>query len=120
MQVFGTDIIRVWYYDAWAEATFRMINKWFNNQQYSGKPPALALVCDGRFPNEIDIGLKHGAKTIRLLRDPYYGQDKHASEIALDDYSLDKYSLVVDNRDMPVKEQNDFLKPHLIRWFGEM
>ena len=120
MQVFGTDMIRAWYYDAWAEATFRMINRWFSNQQYVAKPPRLALVCDGRFPNEISAGIMNGAKTIRLLRDPNEGKDQHASETALDDYPLDKYSLVIDNRDMSVKEQNDFLKPYLIKWFGEL
>jgi hypothetical protein len=116
LQVFGTDIIRRWYNDAWANATYIAINKWFKESKHN----KLALVCDGRFPNEMDGGLKNNAKIIRLLRDPYNGTDQHASETALDDYPMDKYSIVIDNRNMSIKEQCEFMKPYLEKWFGDM
>ena len=109
MQVFGTDMVRRLYNDAWARATYSAI-------QNDGQE--LALVCDGRFPNEIDMGTTVNAKTIRLLR-AVYTEDTHLSETALDNYPLEKYTVVVDNRNMTLDEQCKFLDPLIDAWFNE-
>jgi hypothetical protein len=108
MQVFGTNIVRRIYGDCWARATYNAIK----NDGYK-----LAVVTDGRFPNEIDLGEVVNAKSIRLLR--AISNDDHRSEIALDDYPLHKYTAAVDNRYMTQDEQCRYLDPILDQWFKE-
>ena len=67
----------------------------------------MAIVCDVRFPNEVEAIQKAGGKVLRLLRDVYEGQDQHSSETALDDYPLEKFDWVLDNKELTVAEQND-------------
>jgi len=111
MQYFGTDIIRTMSNDAWVRATINKINK---------EKPKLAIITDGRFPNEI-IGINnYGGKTLRLLRNVNKDNDQHKSETALDDFPKDKFTLVIDNQDMSIDQQCEALKPYVDEWFKEI
>jgi hypothetical protein len=104
LQIFGTEMVRSMYHDAWAEGTYKIIKR---------EGFKLAIITDGRFPNEINIGKEFDAKSVRLLRDVSKG-DEHLSEIALDGYK--DFSYVLDNRDMTVKAQNEAFQPILKDW----
>lgn len=108
LQYFGTDIIRKMCDNAWVNAT---INKIKNDNV------KLALITDGRFPNEINAINNIGGKTIRLLRD--IGKDNHISETILDNYDKNKFSLVIDNRNMGVEDQCNYLEPYIKKWLDE-
>lgn len=108
LQIFGTDMVRSIYPDAWSFATYNLIKD---------EGQELAIITDGRFPNEIDIGKKYGGKSIRLLRN-ICGIDLHPSEIALDDY--DNFDAVLDNRWVDIKQQNDMAFPIINEWFREI
>jgi hypothetical protein len=110
LQYFGTDIVRKMCDNAWVNAT---INKIRENKV------KLALITDGRFPNEIDAINGIGGKTIRLLRN-VAGKDEHISETILDNYPKEKFSLVVDNRNMSVDEQCRFLSPYIDGWLNSL
>jgi hypothetical protein len=90
MQQFGTNICRRMYGNCWVDALIRRIR---NDQ------PSLAVVTDCRFPNEITGIQVAGGKVVRFLRAPFAGQDEHESETALDDFPLEDFDAVVDNRD---------------------
>ncbi len=105
MQFAGTELFRKMYNNVWVDATIRKIK---NDR------PRIAVICDVRFHNEGD-GIYDLAYTsegamegyvVRLLRDPNEGQDQHESETAMDNYPVEKYKAVIDNRDMSVNEQN--------------
>jgi hypothetical protein len=108
MQIVGTDICRRFYGDCWARGTYNKI-------KHEGVE--LALVADARFPNEITIGKEVKAKTVRLGRN--ISNDNHASEIALDNFSKDKYTLYVDNSNFSIEEQCAFFDPYIDQWFAE-
>lgn len=108
LQVFGTNICRKIYGDCWARGTYNSIKK---------DGFELAVVTDGRFPNEIDLGAEVNAKTVRLLRSVY--ADDHPSEKALDNYPILKYSHVVDNSHMTLDEQCRHMDPIIDKWFEE-
>lgn len=108
MQWFGTDICRKLYHDIWAHGTYTKIK----NEGYR-----LALVTDGRFPNEITLGGEVNAKTLRLLR--AVKEDNHSSETALDNFPMEGYSAVLDNCTMTLKQQCDALDPIIDQWFAE-
>jgi len=110
LQYFGTDIVRKMCDNAWVNAT---INKIKNDNV------KLALITDGRFPNEINAINEIGGITVRLLRN-VAGKDEHSSETVLDSYDKNKFSLVVDNRNMSVNEQCDFLEPYIEKWLNEL
>lgn len=109
MQLFGTEICRTIDADCWARGTYNII---------ASADIELALVPDARFPNEITMGEMVEAKTIRLLRDVY--QDNHHSELALDNFPQEKYSLVLDNTHMTLKQQCEALDPVIDHWFQEV
>jgi hypothetical protein len=108
MQIFGTDICRKFYGDCWAAGTYNSIRR----EGYE-----LALVCDGRFPNEITMGSTVKAKTIRLGRNVY--NDLHSSETALDKFPNENYSLYIDNQNMTIAEQLDVVESYTEKWFNE-
>lgn len=110
LQYFGTDIVRKMCDNAWVNATINKIKK--DNVK-------LALITDGRFVNEVETVNGIGGKTIRLLRN-VAGKDEHSSETVLDDYPRDRYSLVVDNRNMSVDEQCNFLAPYVNGWLDSL
>jgi len=111
LQYFGTDIVRKMFSDAWVKATINKINK---------EKPKLAIITDGRFPNEIMGVNNSGGKTLRLSRNVNKDNDQHKSETALDDFPASKYTLLVDNQEMSIGQQCDALKPHIDEWFKEI
>jgi len=93
LQVVGTDIVRAIYNEAWAEATAKKIKK---------EKSQCALVSDVRFPDEVEILEKNGGIVIWQTRNPFVGEDQHASECALKDY---KFKYILDNANMTIAEQ---------------
>ncbi len=75
--------------------------------------PQLAIICDIRFPNEIEEIHKIKGKVIKFTRQPYK-DDEHNSEKALDNYT--DYDAVVDNKKMTIAEQNEVVTKQLIKW----
>jgi len=104
LQIFGTEMVRSMYHDAWARGTYNIVKR---------EKIKLAIISDGRFPNELSIGKEFGAKSVRLLRD-VSGGDNHLSETALDDY--EDFDFTLDNRKMNVKAQNDAFQPIIKEW----
>jgi hypothetical protein len=94
MQFVGTEIFRKMYGNVWVDATIRRIRK---------DDPAIALICDLRFPNEADGVLDEGGYVCRFNR-AVNPNDTHESETALDNYT--RFSKEVDNKDMSIPDQN--------------
>jgi len=110
MQVFGTECVRAWFGNVWADATIRRIY-----QEY----PKIALITDTRFINEVDEILEQPkGYVIRLTRSPYDG-DGHASETALDSYDWDRERcFILDNANLSIDEQNNQASPILKQIFS--
>ncbi|MHA2279488.1 MAG: hypothetical protein ACXAC5_01165 [Promethearchaeota archaeon] len=110
MQIFGTESVRVWFGNVWAEATLRHIKS---------KGPALAVITDNRFPSEIEAVLGHPrGYIIRLTRAPF--EDDHASETSLDNFDWNRERcFVLDNRLLTKEEQSDAVVPFLDKIFRQ-
>jgi hypothetical protein len=79
------------------------------------------LVGDVRYPTELKAIHKMGGKVVRFTRTNAPG-DQHESEIALDSFTLSTgghvgsiFDAIVDNRNMSVEEQNDFVWDLIIK-----
>lgn len=107
MQVFGTDMVRALDPDAWVNATMAKIKR-------NG---GLTLLCDVRFPNEVEAIQRSGGKVVRLTRNGDCA-DGHESELALDvgNYDWGKFDAVLDNAAMTLDEQNRALVKRLKVW----
>jgi len=103
LQFFGTNVVRHIKNDAWVQATVKTIND--DARKTGDAKICLAIITDARFPNELEAVTNVGGKTVRLLRN-VAGLDCHPSEVALDTYPMENYSLVVDNSNMNIQEQN--------------
>jgi hypothetical protein len=105
MQFVGTDIFRKMKNDVWAGATIKKIAQ---------EKPALAIIADCRFPNEVQAIKEAGGIVIKLTRNPY--NSNHESEVALDEvmYPTSNFDLVIYNENLSIQEQNkavlNFLK----------
>ena len=106
LQYFGTDVVREMFCDGWATATMARIGR---------DRPALAVITDGRFPNEVAVVNANGGKTLRLLRD-VCSLDAHVSETALDDLPDETFTHVLDNRAMTIAEQNRAMEGMVTQW----
>jgi hypothetical protein len=105
LQFVGTGIFRKMYARVWIDCTLRNIKR---------DNPALAIVSDVRFPDEV-LGIKEtGGKAIRLTRK--VGEDLHESETALDNFM--EFDAVLDNSNSPIEEQNQMIEKYLkgINW----
>ena len=100
MQFVGTDLFRKMKYDVWSSATINKIKQ---------EQPALAIIADCRFPNEVDAVKNAGGIVIKLTRNPY--NSDHASEVALDEinYSTSNFDLVIYNDSLSIPIQNDII-----------
>jgi hypothetical protein len=103
LQFFGTGVIRRMYSNAWVDATIKQIKK---------DKPALAIISDVRFINEIEAIQKAGGKVMKLTREPV--KSTHISETEIDTY--DKYNYVLDNAKLTIVEQNEELTKILNQW----
>jgi hypothetical protein len=108
MQFVGTKLFRRMYNNVWVDSTIRRIQK---------EAPDLAIIGDCRFPNEVEGIQKAGGNVIRLLREPHVDNDE--SETALDGYV--GFNLVIDNREMTIKDTNSTIDKYLrdINWFPQ-
>jgi len=106
LQYFGTDVVREMFCDGWAAATMARIRR---------DSPALAVITDGRFPNEVAAANDHGGRTLRLLRN-VCSPDAHASENALDDLPDTTFTHILDNRTMTIAEQNRAMEDTVTEW----
>jgi hypothetical protein len=75
--------------------------------------PEVVLVGDVRYPNEVQAIHDMGGKVIRFTRTTA-PDDQHKSEIALDDF-IRIFDAIVDNSNMSVEEQNDFVWDLIIK-----
>jgi len=100
MQVWGTDIFRKFYNSCWVNTTISSIDK--DGFDY-------ALVCDARFPNELDAFKNRQPLVVRLTRN--IKNLSHDSETLLDDYEWNKFKFytIIDNSDMTVDDKNHFV-----------
>lgn len=108
MQYIGTEIFRKIYGNIWVDALIRKINQ---------EQPDLALVCDVRFPNEVEGIQVAGGKVIRLTRciNP---EAAHDSEIALDKNNFDwtKFDCIIDNANLDIEKTNSYIYNQLLQW----
>lgn len=104
MQFVGTDLFRKMKNDVWTSAT---LNKIHNEK------PALAIIADCRFPNEVEAVQAAGGLVIKLTRNPY--NSDHDSETALDPlrYPQSLFDLVVQNDRMDIPTQLELILAHL-------
>lgn len=110
LQYVGTEIFRRIQNKVWAAATIRKIK---------AEGSVIALIADTRFPNESDGVIDAGGAVIRLTkRVVKEGVKEHESEIALDEdrYDWNKFTAILDNREMGIGEQNFALKELLDSW----
>ena len=95
LQYVGTDIFRHMYEDVWVDALIRKIK--FDS-------PEVALICDVRFPNEIEAIHKAGGFVMGLTRDKYGSDDTHASESEIQK-CISMCDITLDNRELTIQEQ---------------
>ena len=98
MQYVGTNIFRRMYENIWADALVRRIQN---------DNPAIALVCDVRFPGEVAKITENNGVVIRLTRVPY-PEMTHESELALDreNFNWDNFQYILDNTELDIPAQN--------------
>jgi hypothetical protein len=108
MQVIGTDIFRRLDNNCWARSLYSIIEQ----EGYE-----LSLISDARFPNEITLGTENNGKAIRLLRK--VNEDNHDSEIALDNFPLGEYNVVLDNQDKTMAETHKIIKGYVNEYFKQ-
>jgi len=108
LQYVGSNIFRKMYNDVWVDATMRKIK---------GEGSACALICDCRFPNEVESTQKAGGKVIRFTRCPH-PEDTHISETALDkeNFNWSKFDAIIGNENMSIALQNDAVYNQLKTW----
>jgi hypothetical protein len=109
LQYFGTNIVRRLNPDAWV--------RYLIEDHIPDSHVDVALIVDGRFPNETDGVLAAGGKVIRLTRTPY-PEDHALSEIALDQkvYDWCRFSLVLDNAHLSIQQTNTRLWSYVNTW----
>lgn len=107
MQHVGTEIFRRMSNDCWVENCAKRVLT--DNSK-------VAMICDCRFPNEVECLKKSGGKVIRLTRNT--SNDKHESEVALDapKYDQSNFDLILDNKSELSKDTFAKLKPKLVEW----
>lgn len=103
LQYWGTEIMRSIDNDIWVKVTLRQIH---------AEAPAIALIGDVRFPNEVEGVQAVGGKVIRLTRNND-SKDNHKSETGLnpDKFDWQKFDTVLDNENVSIDEQcNNIMK----------
>jgi hypothetical protein len=110
LQYIGTEVFRKMYGDVWVDSCIRQIE---------AENPALAIITDCRFPNEVLGTQRAGGQVIRYTRDIFDGDpDVHESENALnpDVFDFNKFDAVIDNGKMTRQQQNKATFHLLMKW----
>ena len=96
MEYVGTSIFRKMYSDVWVNATINQIKR---------DDTKLAIICDCRFPNEVEAIKQVSGKVVRLTRDPF--NSSFSSEAALDSdkYDWTNFDFVINNKDSNIIQQ---------------
>lgn len=102
LQIMGAFFRRI-YGPIWVEATINKVKE---------EKPELAIICDVRYPNEVEGIHENGGKIIRFTRSPHK-EDEHESETALDDWK--DFDCVIDNENMTIEEQNKKINEYLTK-----
>ena len=105
LQYVGTNIFRKMSYNVWVDTTINRILR---------DSPALALITDVRFPNEVEGVQRLNGKVIKLTRNPNGDKDQHLSELALD--TFEGFDAVLDNSAMSIADQNKEIYTLLKKW----
>lgn len=106
MEYVGTHLFRRMVNSCWANATLSTIKK---------ESPAVALICDTRFPNEVDAVSDNSGIVIRLTRDPLQSQSDPERALDRDRFDWSKFNYVIDNANMTIAEQADALYPIILQ-----
>ena len=93
LQYLGTDVFRKMYSTIWVDTLIRRIEK---------DNPKIALVCDVRFDNELELLSKKDAIILGLTRDIFKSQDKHSSE----NINFSLCHKLIHNTDLDIAQQN--------------
>ncbi len=104
MQVFGTDIVRKIYADAWVSSCLRQI---------AIEQPEYALIADVRFENELDAISVAGGSVYKLTANPLDNQ--HESELSVDAIPLEKFRAIIDNAGTSIYEKNELIRAQLVK-----
>lgn len=112
LQYWGSDVCRVFYPDCWANATLKAMQTEVSERIEQAclglDEKFFGLICDARFPNELECFIKHGFTpiTFHLARNPL--NQSHKSEVAFDKYDFSKVPNYhrIDNSDMTLEEKN--------------
>ena len=101
MQVWGTDIFRSFNSNCFVNATINQIEK---------EGFDFALICDARFPNELDAFIEMDPIVLRLTRK--VTDFTHSSETKLFSYDWNKFKnyRLIDNSDMSISDKNYFIR----------
>ena len=102
LQFFGTDVMRKIKDSVWVDLC---INSILTN------PPAMAVIDDCRFLNEVETVQKAGGIVIGLNRSPH--EDGHESETSIRE-CWDKLDYVLDNANMNIQETCDAVAVRLV------
>lgn len=106
LQLFGSDVCRRIKDDCWVKSCLDRIE----NEQSK-----LAIICDCRFRNEVDLIKSAGGKVIHLKK-TRANKDAHISENDLVEYGPEKFDAVIDNNDMTLQEKNYKVLDLLYAW----
>ena len=104
LQYLGTDVFRRMYDRVWIDNCLGQIEE---------EQPAIAVIGDCRFLNEVIAVQDAGGKVVHLTRDPESG-DGHASENDLEGFS--GYNGEIDNANMTIAQQNEKFLELLVYW----
>lgn len=103
MQYVGTDIFRYIHPSIWTDRTLSSI---------SSESPALAVISDCRFQNEVEAVQRAGGKVVKLTRG--IDSDGHSSETSVD--KLKGCDAVIDNSKLTVEETNGEIVELMNSW----
>ena len=101
MEFVGTSVFRRIYSDVWVNATINQIKR--DNTK-------LAIICDCRFPNEVDAIKQASGKVVRLTRDPFNSSFSSESALDVDKYDWANFDFVIDNKNSDIIHQGGEIK----------
>ncbi len=104
LEVVETDIFRKIDQNCWARSLYSMI---------ASDGYELAIINNATHSSEITIGMEHGAKSVKFLKDSNKNQEE------IDSLPLGEYSFILDNNKMSQAETNQRVKPKINSWFED-